>query len=403
MRRLSLILIAIVAAAILYFLVMRKNAPPDVPFAKAARETIVSALTTNGKVEPLLWAAARAEVAGAVERTYVQRGQQVKKGAPLVQLDTATLNSDLAAAQARVAAAQAELQTLQQGGRSAEVASINGSLDAARQELTEAQREFETTERLKAKNAATGQEVTAARDRVERARLQIQSLQQRKTAQVSQPDLSAADARLREAQAAVTAARERIGMTSVRAPIGGTVYQFDLRSGSFVNPGDLVANIGQLQTVRIIVYVDEPDLGRVEPGMPATITWDAMPGRVWTGAVERKASQVVALGTRQVGEVSCVIENPDLNLLPGTNVNVEIRSKVVKNAVTIPNAALRREGGRTGVFVLNARRIQWHDVQLGVASVVRSQVLSGVNEGDSVALPTDRNLKDGMAVTPVYP
>lgn len=403
MRRLLLILIALGVVILAFLLLSRRNAPPPVPFAKVTRETIVSALTTNGKVEPLQWASARTEVAGLVQRAGVHRGQKVEKGALLVQLDSAPLQTDLAAAQARVAQVQAEIQTLRQGGRSGELANLNASLDAARLELGAAQRDYEVNRRLQAKNAITGQEVLNSRERVERAQLQIQSLEQRRSAMVSQPDRSAGEARLREAEASVAAARGKIAITVVRAPINGTVYQFDLKPGAYLNPGDLVANIGRLETVRVIVYVDEPDLGRVEVNMPVTITWDAMPGRQWTGVVERKPTQVIALGTRQVGEVSCVIGNPDLDLLPGTNVNAEIRSKVVANALTMPNAALRREAGRTGVYVLDGDRIHWRDLKLGVASVVRTQILSGLNDGDSVALPTDRTLKNNLEVAPVYP
>jgi HlyD family secretion protein len=404
MRRLLLLtLIAISGLILVFFLIRRRNRPPEVPFTRVTRETVVSALTTNGKVEPIEWGSARAQVAGLVMRTPVRRGQMVEKGDVLVQLDSAPLEADLAAAEARVSGVQAELQTLQQGGRSAEIATLNGAIEAAEQELAVAQREYDSNRRLQSKGAIANLEVTASKERVERVQLQIQSLETRKAALVSPPDRSAAEARLNEAQAAVAAAKEKIGMTTVRAPIAGTVYQFDLKPGAYLNPGDLVANIGRLETVRVIVYVDEPDLGRVEVGMPVTITWDALPGRQWTGGVERKPTQVIALGARQVGEVGCVIGNPDLDLLPGTNVNAEIRSKVVENVLTIPNAALRREGLKTGVFVLENGAIRWRDVKLGVASVVRSQVVGGLRDRDSVALPTDRALKDGMAVTAAYP
>ncbi len=403
-RRLFYIVIAIVAAIVLFALIERRNAPPEVPFTKVVRESIISALTTNGKVEPIDWASARAETAGAVEHVYIRRGQHVAKGETLVELDTAPLQSEVSAAEARVAQTRAELRTIEQGGRPADIASINASLDAAKQELGVAQREYEANVRLAEKHAVTGQEVQASRERVERAQLQIQSLQQRKATVVSATDRQAAEARLHEAEAAVTGAREKMARASIQSPIAGTVYQFDLRPGSYLNPGDLVASIGRLANVRVIVYVDEPDLGRVQVGMPVTITWDALPGRTWTGAVERKPTQVIALGTRQVGEVSCVIGNPDLDLLPGTNVNAEIRSKEVNNALAIPNAAIRRENGRTGVYVLTGgNQIEWRDVKIGVTSVVRAQVVAGLNEGDSIALPTDRTLKNEMLVTPTYP
>jgi len=171
-----------------------------------------------------------------------------------------------------------------------------------------------------------------------------------------------------------------------------------------LNPGDPVASIGKLDRVRVIVYVDEPDLGRVAVGMPVTITWDAMPGRTWAGTVEKTPTQVVALGTRQVGEVQCIIDNPDRDLLPGTNINAEIRSRIVENALTIPKESIRREQGRTGVYVLGeGDKIAWREVQLGTASVTRSEVTSGLKEGDRIALTSDRPLSRGMEVTPIYP
>jgi HlyD family secretion protein len=406
LRRLSLIVIAVLCATILYFLIARRATPPEVPFTRVTRETVVSTLNTNGKVEPIQWASARAETPGLVERIFVQRGQRVAAGALLVQLDTRQLQADLNAAQGRVEQAQAELQTLQQGGRSADIAAIDSALAAARQELAVAQRDYQSLQRLKAKGAATAAEVTAAQDRVQQTLLNIQGLEQKRAALVSQPDRSAAQGRLREAQAAASGAQARIDLTSIRAPISGIVYQLgehnDLHQGSYLMAGDLVANIGNLDRVRVTVYVDEPDLGRVAVGMPVTITWDALPGREWKGSVEKTPTAVIPLGARQVGEVTCVIDNPDHDLLPGTNVNAEIRSKVAENVLTIPKSAVRRDNGQPGVFVLDGDRVRWRPVTLGVASVARTEV-SGLKQGDSVALPSDRPLKNGMLVTAVYP
>jgi multidrug efflux pump subunit AcrA (membrane-fusion protein) len=110
----------------------------------------------------------------------------------------------------------------------------------------------------------------------------------------------------------------------------------------------------------------------------------------------------VSLGTRQVGEVQCIIENPDLSLIPGTNINAEIRSRVVENAVTLPKEALRREGDQQGVLKLDGNRLVFQAVQLGVASVTKVQVVAGLKEGDAVAMPTERPLKAGDTVEPVF-
>ena len=117
--------------------------------------------------------------------------------------------------------------------------------------------------------------------------------------------------------------------------------------------------------------------------------------------MEKVPLQVVALGTRQIGEVLCTIDNPDISLIPGTNINAEIRSSVVSNALTLPKEALRREANDTGVLKLEGNQVIWRKVKLGVSSVTRVQILEGLSEGDAVALPVDRQLKSGDEVVPI--
>ena len=137
--------------------------------------------------------------------------------------------------------------------------------------------------------------------------------------------------------------------------------------------------------------------------MPVTITWDALPGREWKGFVESVPLQVVPLGTRQVGEVICTIDNPDLSLIPGTNINAEIRSKAAENALVVPKEVIRRQGSETGVFILERTKLVWRPVRTGITSVTRVQILEGLQEGDQVALPVERAIKAGDEVKPVFP
>jgi HlyD family secretion protein len=100
-----------------------------------------------------------------------------------------------------------------------------------------------------------------------------------------------------------------------------------------------------------------------------------------------------------VGEVVCLIENPHRDLLPGSNVNAEIRTESVDNALTIPKEALRRQGGQTGVYLLEDSHLAWRAVKVGVNNTTRTQV-EGLREGDAVALLTDKPLRDGLEVRP---
>ena len=396
------LIVLIGLGACVWALMALRSQPPEVQFGRVVRTTIHSSVPTNGKVEPGEWAVARAERAGPVKEILVQRGQTVARNAPLVQLDSSEAQANLSSAQARIAAAKAELKVIESGGRATDLAEISSGLDRAKLDLQNAEKDYATLLRLQEKQAATRVEVDAAKQRVDQAKLQIQSFEHRRAALAVASDRASAQARLEDAQAAASLAETQIKQSIVRAPIDGTVYQFDLKPGAYLNAGDAVASIGQLSQVRVNVYVDEPDLGRVAKGMPVLITWDARPGQQWDGEVDRTPTQIQALGTRQVGEVVCIIRNPQRELLPGTNVNVEIRSQTVPDALAIPKEAVRSERGHTGVYLLDGDHLVWKPVTVGVANTTRSQV-DGLQEGQAVALYSDKPLKDGMQVKPVFP
>ncbi|MGH7490068.1 MAG: HlyD family secretion protein, partial [bacterium] len=224
-------------------------------------ETIVSTLSTNGKVEPREWVSARAERAGQVEQIFIQKGEHVIQDAPLVELDSREAQTALANAQARIAEANAQLQVLARGGNTAEQAALDSQLAQARLELDAARHDFESLQRLEAKQAATPLQVRTAKDRVDRAQGQIHGLLERRAALAAPTDKTIAEAKLKAARADAALAQRNTILSIVRAPIDGIVYAFDLKKGAYLNPGDPVASIGQMDQVRVTIYVDEPELG----------------------------------------------------------------------------------------------------------------------------------------------
>ncbi len=399
--RIALIIVAVPVIALAWWIHRRNTSPPEIPFAKVKRETLVSTLATNGKVEPAEWVSVRAERPGVISRVLVEKGQQVAKGALLVELDTRDARAEVASAEAAVAGARAQLQTVMEGGRSAEKVEIENALERDRMELRIAQRDYESLRRLAEKHAATKLEVAEAQQKVQQLQGDIEALERKRAALVEAADRASAEAKLREAQATLEQARTRLQRSQMRSPIPGTVYELSARAGSYVNVGDPVASVGELGTLRVRVYVDEPELGRVAENMPVVITWDAMPGRRWKGTVERMPTQIVSLGTRQVGEIIVLIDNPDLVLLPGMNINAEIVSRVVENGLTIPKEAIRKQGEKVGVYVLRSEHVEWQPVELGASSITRAVVTQGLSEGDLVALTTESPLHSGQPVRTV--
>jgi HlyD family secretion protein len=396
-KLLVLLLLAGVAGVILWG-VLRKSEPPKVNFARVKRQTLISNLPTNGKAEPSVWQSARAETSGVVTAAPVEDGQKVARGAILATIADPALQAEIDTAEAKAAEARANLAALDAGGRPAEFTDIENSIARAQLDLEQQRKAAESLARLVEKQAATRQELDAAREKVRQTELEIAGFNKRRGSLVAQPDRAAAKARLDEAESALRHARDRSSLSQVRAPIGGTLYGREVRSGSYVNAGDLIVNVGRLETLRVKVYVDEPELGRVSEGQPVTITWDALPGRQWHGRVERKPTSIQPLGSRQVGEVICAIENEGGLLIPGTNVNAEIRTAVADNALVIPKEALRHDAQGDYVLALKGDTLERRPVKKGISSITQSQIIEGLAENDAVALPGDTPVKAGDKV-----
>jgi len=398
LKKLLLYLLLILAACAAAIAILHKGAPPQVKFTRVRRQTLISSVPTNGKVEPYRWQAVRAEASGLVSQVPVQNGSRVGQGELIAELTDPEVQASIESASARVSEAQANLQLLKSGGRSAELSEIENSLSRARFDLDTQQRELDVVQRLVAKHAATPMEERAAADKVRATQIEIEGLEKRRNMQVAKPDLEAAQARLDQAEAALRLAKQRSALTVVRAPIAGEIYELSVRPGAYANVGDLVANVGTLDRLRVRVYVDEPLLGRVRLGQPVTIRWEALPGRIWNGSVDQMPASIQPLGSRQVGEVVCAIENPGRDLIPGNNVDAEIRTAVVENALVIPKETMRHDAAGDYVFLLREDVIERRSIKTGISNVTQAQVVEGLAEGDAIALPSDIELKAGQRV-----
>ena len=398
MKKLLLLLLLVVAAVIGWG-VFRKNTPPKVNFTRVKRETLVSTLPTNGKAEPFVWQAVHAETAGLVGQVKVREGERVAQGAVLAVITDPSLAADVAAGEAKVAEARANLAALEAGGKPSELAGIENSLARARFDLQQHQKEYDALRRLAEKQAAVRLDVDAAHDKVRQSEIEIEGLENRRKSLLDRTEIAAARARLQDTEVALNLARQRAGLNTLTAPIAGEIYGLAVRPGAYLNVGDPAANVGRLDRLRVRVYVDEPELGRVAEGQPVTITWDALPGKQWHGTVERKPASIQALGSRQVGEVICSIENPNRELIPGANVNAEIRTAVVESALVVPKETLRHDAQGDYVFALNGDTVVRRPVKKGASSTTAIQVVEGLAEGDAVAMPSDVALKPGDRVT----
>ncbi len=379
---------------------MSRGEVVPVRVAMVERGTIRSLVSTNGKIEPLQSFEAHAPVGTTVRKLLVKEGQHVKKGQLLVQLDDAEASSQAARALSQVRAAQAETSAVQSGGNREEVLTIESQLAKARTGRDTARRNLDALQRLQQNGAASPGEVKQAEDQLSAAETDLKLLQQKQKDRYSQPEIARVEAQKSEAESAYAATENILRQLNIRAPFDGIVYSLPVHQGSYVNPGDLVLQEADLSKVLVRAFVDEPDVGRLARGQTIELTWDAVPGRTWQGSVNTVPSTVKLLGTRNVGETTCVVDNQDLKLLPNINVGVTIVTAEHPNALTVPREAVRLDEGKTFVFQVVNDELQRRDIQTSISNLTQVEVTGGITDKALLALASTNSkpLHDGLAV-----
>jgi HlyD family secretion protein len=351
----------------------------------AERVPLMSTISTNGRVEPEVNYEIHSSIATTVKAVYVQPGDVVAAGKLLMVLDDVQARAHLASAESGVKAAQAALEAATHNGSQQERQMSAADGTRARLERDEARRGLDALTKLNSTGAASQNEVAEARQRLDAAEANLHALDQGANNRYSPAEIERARSALTDAEASLAAARQVVAQTVVYAPAAGTVYSLDAARTEFAEEGKLLMQVADLHHERIRAYFDEPEIGRLAVGQKIQIKWDAKPGRIWNGHIERTPVTVVNLGTRSVGEVLVTIDDLDSELLPQTNVNVTATISSEPNALTIPREALRSENGKTYVFKVVKDGLQKTPVTIGTLNLTQVAILSGLEAGDQVA------------------
>jgi HlyD family secretion protein len=406
LRNRTLLLLGLAAvAAFVLIRVSGRQPVAKISATRPFRQNIMSSITGNGKVEPISPYVVRAQSETFVEKVYAMEGQKVKKGQLLMVLDVKEAAAQLAAAQRKLLNAQEDLRAAQAGGKTDTAAQVASDLTKAEAERDRLQRDHDALERLIAKGAATKDELAVNGLALEKARSDVDKFaaaKQEFARQATQDRTSSALA-VQQAQSDIAALKEKVRQGRITAPEDCTLYSLPTKTGTFVKTGDLLAEMADLHKVRVRAFIDEPDLGGLEPDLPVKITWDALPNDSWQGKTEVIPKQVVQHNSRSVGELLCSVDNGKLQLLPNTNVNVRINSKERMNVITVPRGAVETENGKRYVFVVKNsgvanETLERREIQVGIADATNFEVVGGLQGNEVVALPGDVDLKSGMPV-----
>jgi len=405
-RILLYLLLAGVLAYGLIELSGRKPAP-KISAVTPMRENLVSSINSNGKVEPIAPYVILARLDTFVKRVLANEGQQVKKGQLLLELDVKDAAAQLAEARVRLLRAQEDLRNAKSGGKPEIAAQVSGDLAKAVANRDRLQKNHDALVRLMAEQAATKDELATNELALTNAQAEVTRLQAVKQEfdRGVRLDTERTALQVQQAQNEVDALEEKVRNGHITAPVSGTLYSLPAKTGDFVKLGATLAEMADLHKVRVRAFIDEPELGGLEENEPVKITWDALPNKTWSGRTEIIPKQVVPRGTRSVGELLCSVNNDKLELLPNINVSVRINAKERLGVLSVPRGAVEAEGGRRYVYVVRKSQLgvgrstlEKREIHVGIADATNYEVLSGLQEGELVALPGDVDLRDGMDV-----
>src|SRR5437867_8988789 len=328
--------LAVVATLLVAIASCRKATPaPAYETVPVARRDIIVSATASGVIQPMLTLSVKSKASGEIIAMPVQTGDEVKKGQLLAKVDPRIPQNNLTQAQANLDVAKAQL-------------------DNATAQLKRSQALYQT------------QSITQAGY---------------DSAQLAG---ATAQAAVVNAQASLQTAKDAMEDTHLGAPITGTVLELDAVLGTVISSptndvsgGTIIIKIANLDTVRVSALVDETDVGKVQAGMPVTITVDAFPNRTFDGSVLKIEPQAQVTQNVTMFPVQVNIPNAGHVLKPGMNTEVEIHIGQRQGVLAVPNAALR-----TPRDVASAARVLGLDVQ----TVERQLASSGGTGGDAAPL-----------------
>jgi len=291
------------AAALGLGLAACKKAQPAVLYEKVPveRRNITVTASASGTIQPILTVQVKSQASGAITEMRVQTGDDVRPGQLLARIDPRLPKSALDQAKANLEVAKAQYQ--------------NAATQLAREDT------------LFRAQAVTQTEYDAAK-----------------------VTFAQAKAALVNAQSNLSDAQIAYDQTRVTAPLAGTIIQKQVELGTVISSptrdvggGTVLFQMANLDTVQVQSMVDETDIGKVQPGLPVTITVDAYPSRPFQGTVLKIEPQATVSQNVTMFPVLVNILNPEHLLKPGMNSEVEIHVGQRQGVLAIPNSALRTQ------------------------------------------------------------
>jgi membrane fusion protein (multidrug efflux system) len=356
-------------------------------------------LTFTADILAAQQAAIFSKVSGYIRRIHADRGDFVKGGQLLVELDDLELQATVQQARAALLTGEAGLEVARSTleGQRANLENQRANLAKARAVADNDARQAERLRTLYERglvsatdheNARTNAESSGASVRAAEAQFRVAEVSV--TTQESQVRLS--QAQVETHRAALQLAQTNLGNTRLTAPFAGYISQRNLDNGASVSAqsaGTSTTSVGilvmqDIEIVKVQIEVPERDIARVTLGAPVSVTADPYRGETFSGKVVRVVHSLDPR-TRTMG-VEVNVPNPDRKLKPGMFARVEVLVDTRKAALTVPVEVLRLGEGRPSVMVVRGGVVEPAAVEVGLSDARFVEVRQGLTEQDQVIL-----------------
>jgi HlyD family secretion protein len=388
--------VALLALIIIISVFASRKEEPDVTTVKLdVKPELRQTVTASGEVRPIRYIKLTSEVPGRIEEIYVNAGDQVVQGTPLVRVDPTQLQSsqeaqwamaqaainDVQNARTAVVSAQQGLVVAESSVASArqQLVALQTAVDRAQVDLNTAQRELKRNSDLIEAGVASRSEYDAARDRFDQAKLALQTAranvesqriavreateranQQKITIKEAQTGIRSSEMRASQQQALLRGQTSQRSKATQVSPLNGVVADIPTRVGEYavsqLSTTPLMT-IADMSTINVEVNVDETEISNVEVGQQAKVKVDALGDKELTAVVTQKNPLAVSKSDVQGGlsnrvnvqeakEFKVTVELRDMpdevrsGLRPGMSATATITTKTKNNVIAVPLEAI---------------------------------------------------------------
>jgi RND family efflux transporter MFP subunit len=360
---------------------------PAAPVVKVVRRNLSNTLEIASEFQPLQEIEVYAKVSGYIKKLYVDWGTHVKRGQVLAELEIPELQ-----------------QQLQQDEASARRS--DQDLSRAREELNRAQSAYNVAHLTYTRLAGVqkSRPELVAQEEIDAA--QGKDLEASAGVSSAKDAVSAAEQGLLVAKAALGKDQAMFAYARILAPFDGVVTQIYAYTGALLpagtssNKGDLaLCQLSQNNVLRLVIPVPERAVSDIHLGDTVDIEVSQAKNS-FTGKIVRLSDQIDTQTRTMHTEVQ--VPNANYLLVPGMYASVKIPLRSDSDALSIPIQAVQSSGEGQGIVLLvnSSNRVEKRNVKLGIQTAAQAEVLSGLNENDTVIFGEQNQFKDGELVSP---